>query len=160
MHGDDGQIWESFGGHCVAKPIMDSPKTGKWFLRFRAFHRQNSENFKKFPLVWGGVVVCVLSICEETEMDSQSDTLPVASSPHSSWLSKDDGKASDGPTSLAVLEQVPNTDLGWILTDFLNERRRRKLLGGSGGMLPRYIFWILTPHSFLSWVFFFLESFS
>ena len=119
---------------------MDSPKTGKWFLRFRAFHRQNSENFKKFPLVWGGVVVCVLSICEETEMDSQSDTLPVASSPHSSWLSKDDGKASDGPTCVAVLEQVPSTDLGWIPTDFLNERRRLKLLGGSGGMLPRYIF--------------------
>ena len=59
---------------------------------------------------------------------------------HSSWLSKDDGKASDGPTSHAVLEQVPSTDLGWILTDFLNERRRRKLIGGSGGMIPRYIF--------------------
>ena len=58
---------------------------------------------------------------------------------HSSWLSKDDGKASDGPTSLAVLEQVPSADLGWILTEFLNERRRPKLIGGSGGMLPRYI---------------------
>ena len=64
---------------------------------------------------------------------------------YSSWLSKDDGKASDGPTSHAVLEQVPSTDLGWIPTDFLNERRRRKLIGGSGGMLPRYIFRILTP---------------
>ena len=32
-------------------------------------------------------------------------------------------------------------DLGQILTDFLNERRRRKLLAGSGGGLPLEIFW-------------------
>ena len=30
--------------------------------------------------------------------------------------------------------------LGTILTVFLNERQRRKLLGGSGGMHPRKIF--------------------
>ena len=59
-------------------------------------------------------------------------TLPA----HSSWLSKDDGKASDSPTSHAVLEQVPSTDLGWILTDFLNERRRCKLIEGLGACFP------------------------
>jgi len=46
------------------------------------------------------------------------------------------GIASDGPTCQTILEQVPSVDLGYILTDFLNERRRRKLLGGSGDMLP------------------------
>ena len=36
-------------------------------------------------------------------------------------------------------------DLGKMLTDLLqNERRRRKLIGGSGNMLPREIFSILT----------------
>ena len=34
----------------------------------------------------------------------------------------------------------PGADLGEVLTDFLNERRRRKLLGGSGGMLPPELF--------------------
>ena len=30
MHGDDGQIWETFGGHFFAKPSMDPPNTRKW----------------------------------------------------------------------------------------------------------------------------------
>ena len=45
------------------------------------------------------------------------------------------GIASEGPTCHTILEQVPGVDLGYILTDFLNESRRRKLLveGGGGG---------------------------
>ena len=39
-------------------------------------------------------------------------------------------------------------DLGQILTDFLNEHRRRKLLAGSGGRLPLEIF--LDFYSFKS----------
>ena len=44
------------------------------------------------------------------------------------------GIASEGPTCHTILEQVPGVDLGYILTDFLNESRRRKLLveGGWG----------------------------
>ena len=67
---------------------------------------------------------------------------------HSSWLSKDDGQASDGPTSHAVLEQVPSTDLGWILTDFLNERRRRKLIGGLGAWFPGTFFFYFNSLKF------------
>ena len=43
-------------------------------------------------------------------------------------------------------------DLGLILTDFLNERRRRKLLGGSGARPNGKFFSILTSQSLLSWV--------
>ena len=44
------------------------------------------------------------------------------------------------------LEIMPSTgtDLWQILTNFLNERQRRKSLGGSGRMLPMGIFSILT----------------
>ena len=42
-------------------------------------------------------------------------------------------------------------DLESILTDFLNKQRKSKLLGGSRGMLPQEIFWILTTQSPLSW---------
>ena len=38
-----------------------------------------------------------------------------------------------------------------ILTNFLNKQRKSKLLGGSRGMLPQEIFWILTTQSPLSW---------
>ena len=51
------------------------------------------------------------------------------------------GRVSDGPTSHAILEQVPGADLEYILTDFLKERLlRRMLLGGSGRDAPREIF--------------------
>ena len=43
-------------------------------------------------------------------------------------------------------------DLGLILTDFLNERRKRKLLGGSGARPNGKFFSILTSQSPLSWV--------
>ena len=43
-------------------------------------------------------------------------------------------------------------DLGLILTDFLNERRRRKLLGGPGACPNGKFFSILTSQSPLSWV--------
>ena len=43
-------------------------------------------------------------------------------------------------------------DLGQILSDFQNERQRCKSLGGSGGMLPMGILFILTSQSPLSWV--------
>ena len=43
-------------------------------------------------------------------------------------------------------------DLGLILTDFLNERRRRKLLGGSGARPNGKFSSILTSQSLLSWV--------
>ena len=33
-------------------------------------------------------------------------------------------------------------DLGSILTDFLNERQRRKVVKGFGDMLPQEIFWV------------------
>ena len=55
------------------------------------------------------------------------------------------GIASDGPTSHAILEQVPGVDHGNILTDFLNERRGRKLLAGSGGCSPGKGFGFFTP---------------
>ena len=65
------------------------------------------------------------------------------------------GRVSNGPTSHAVLQQVPGADLEYILTDFLKERLlRRTLLVGSGIMLPREIFWIFyslkPPHSWVS----------
>lgn len=43
---------------------------------------------------------------------------------------------------MTLLMQVPGVDLGYILTDFITERPRRKLLGGCAGMFPREIFWI------------------
>ena len=51
---------------------------------------------------------------------------------------------------------VIGTDLGLIVTDFLNDRQRCILLGKGGGgeirgMHPREIVWILTPQSHLSW---------
>jgi len=56
---------------------------------------------------------------------------------------KTTGRVSDGPTSHAILGQVPGADLEYILTDFLKERLlRRTLLGGSrrdappGNFLP------------------------
>ena len=61
------------------------------------------------------------------------------------------GRVSDGPTSHAVLEEVPGGDLEHILTDFIKECRRRTLLGGTGGQLHREAFWIFyslkSPHS-------------
>ena len=47
--------------------------------------------------------------------------------------------------------QKAGTDLEWILTDFL-------LLGRSRDMLPREMFWILTPQSPLSWVYWSLRQ--
>ena len=46
------------------------------------------------------------------------------------------GRVSDGPTSYAVLQQVPAEDLEHILKDFIKERLRRTHLGGSGGHAP------------------------
>ena len=46
------------------------------------------------------------------------------------------GRVSDGPTSYAVLQQVPGANLEHILTDFIKERLRCKHLGGSGGHAP------------------------
>ena len=46
------------------------------------------------------------------------------------------GKVSDGPTSYAVLQQVPGGDLEHILTDFIKERLRHTHLGGPGGHAP------------------------
>ena len=43
-------------------------------------------------------------------------------------------------------------ELGLILTDFLNERRRRKLLGGPGACPNGKCFSILTSQGLLSWV--------
>ena len=55
------------------------------------------------------------------------------------------GSVSDGPTSHAILKQVPGADLEYILTDFPKERLlRRTLLGGSGRDAPREFFEILT----------------
>ena len=48
--------------------------------------------------------------------------------------------------------QKTAADLESILTDFLNKQQKSKLLGGSRGMLPQEIFWILTTQSPLSWV--------
>ena len=46
---------------------------------------------------------------------------------------------------------VIGTDLGLIVTDFLNDRRRCMLLGGGGGgVQEQEIVWILTPQSRLS----------
>ena len=50
---------------------------------------------------------------------------------------------------------VTATDLGLIVTDFLNDRRRCMLLGeggggGLGGVQGQEIVWILTPQSRLS----------
>ena len=48
---------------------------------------------------------------------------------------------------------VTATDLGLIVTDFLNDRRRCMLLGeggGVGGVQGQEIVWILTPQSRLS----------
>ena len=55
------------------------------------------------------------------------------------------------PTSHAILGQVPGVDLGYILTDFLNKRRRRKLLGGVGAAPPG-MFEFFTLQRLLSWV--------
>ena len=65
------------------------------------------------------------------------------------------GRVSDGPIFRAILEQVPGTDLEYILTDFLKERLlRRTLLGGSGWDAPREIFEIFHslehPHFWVS----------
>ena len=64
------------------------------------------------------------------------------------------GKVSDGPTSYAVLQQVPGAELEHILTDFIKERLGRTHLGGSGGHVPPGNFWIFyslkPPHSWVS----------
>ena len=60
------------------------------------------------------------------------------------------GRVSDGPTSHAILEQVPGADLGYILTDFLKERLlRRMLLGESGRDAPGKFLKLFTPSSSL-----------
>ena len=67
-------------------------------------------------------------------------TLPVASSGSFIEIVPDfwkmTGKASDGSTSYAVLQQVPGANLEHILTDFIKERLRCKHLVGSGGHAP------------------------
>ena len=64
------------------------------------------------------------------------------------------GKVSDGPTSYAVLQQVPGANLEHILTDFIKERLRCTHLGGSGVYAPPRNFWIFyslkPPHSWVS----------
>ena len=69
------------------------------------------------------------------------------------------GRVSDGPTFHAILEQVPGTDLEYIVTDFLKERLlRRTLLVGSGRDAPPGNFWIFfslelpTPSFLAFWV--------
>ena len=52
-----------------------------------------------------------------------------------------------------VFFRMAVADLGQILTDFLNERRRRKVLGEVwGACTPGNFFWILNPLSYPSWV--------
>ena len=60
------------------------------------------------------------------------------------------GRVSNGPTSHAVLQEVPGADLEYILTDFLKERLlRRMLLGSLEGMLPGKVLKCFTPSSSL-----------
>ena len=131
MHGDDGQIWESFDGHCVAKPSMDSPNTGNDFSASVLSIDKTVRIFRS-SLSFGKEMLsaCCLSVRRPRWIHNPTRFLTLLA--HCTWLSKDDGKASDSPTSHAVLEQVPSTGLGWIPTDFLKERRRRKLMGGLG----------------------------
>ena len=149
MHGDDGQIWESFDGHCVAKPSMDSPNTGNDFSA-SVFSIDKTVRIFRSSLSFGKEMLsaCCLSVRRPRWIHNPTRFLTLPA--HCTWLSKDEGKASDSPTSHAVLEQVPSTGLGWIPTDFLNERRRRKLMGVWGHASPVH-FWILTPSSSLSW---------
>ena len=44
VHGDESQIWESFGGHCVTKPSMDPPYTRH---RLCVPQRQNPSRLEK-----------------------------------------------------------------------------------------------------------------
>ena len=44
-----------------------------------------------------------------------------------------------GWSKVGISELVPGADLGSILTDFLNERRRCKVVRGFGDMLPQEI---------------------
>ena len=88
----------------------------------------------------------------------QNPTLPVASSGSFIEIVPDfwkmTGKVSDGPTSYAVLQQVPGGDLEHIPTDFIKERLRHIHLGGSGRHVPPGNFWIFyslkPPHSWVS----------
>ena len=47
-----------------------------------------------------------------------------------------------GWSKVGISELVPGADLGLILTDFLNEQRRRKVVRGFGDMLPQEISWV------------------
>ena len=133
MAGGDGQIWGSFRGHCVAKPSMDPPHRRNWPLHLCAFQRQYGENFSPFP-TFGKKMLSAWPRW------IHNPTLPVASSGSFIEIVPDfwkmTGRVSDGPTSYAVLQQVPGADLEHILTDFIKERLRRTHLGGSGGHAP------------------------
>ena len=47
-----------------------------------------------------------------------------------------------GWSKAGISELVPGADLGSILTDFLDERRRRKVVRAFGDMLPQEISWV------------------
>ena len=151
MASDDGQIWESFHGHCIAKPSMDLPNRIKWPLHLRTFQRQNGRIFSR-SLTFGKKVLSAWPRW------IQNPPLPVASSGPFIEIVPDfwkmTGKVSDGPTSYAILQQVLAADLEPILTDFIKERLRHTHLGGSGGHAPPGNFWIFyslkPPHSWVS----------
>ena len=130
---DDGQIWESFRGYCVAKRSIDPPNTKKWTLHPSLLSRgKTARNFSR-TLTFGKML-------SAWPRWIQNPTLPVASSGSFIEIVPDfwkmTGKVSDGPTSYAVLQQVPGADLEPILTDFIKERLRRTHLGGSGEHAP------------------------
>ena len=120
MHGDNGQIWESFGGHCVAKPSirMDPPNRRKrphpppcssW-VKQREFLEVLSRLGRR---------CCspVLQTVRTPRWIPRNPTLPDASTGSSSktvHFQKMTAMASDGPTSYAVLEQVPL----WLLQTY------------------------------------------
>ena len=130
---DDGQIWESFRGYCVAKPSIDPPNTKKWPLHPSLLSRGKTARIFSRSLTFGKML-------SAWPRWIQNPTLPVASSGSFIEIVPDfwkmTGKVSDGPTSYAVLQQVPGADLEPILTDFIKERLRRTHLGGSGEHAP------------------------
>ena len=161
MAGDDGQIWESFRGHCVAKPRIDPPNTRKRPLRPSVLSRGKMARIFRRSLTFGKKMLSACYMSVRRPRWIHNTALPVASI--GSFMEtvpdfrKITRRVSDGPTFHAILEQVPDADLEYMLTDFLKERLlRRTLLVGSGRDAPPGNFWtFLLPQapSFLGfWV--------
>ena len=79
MAGDDGQIWESFRGHCVAKSRIDPPNTRKRPLHPSVLSRGKMARIFRRSLTFGKKMLSACYMSVRRPRWIHNTALPVAS---------------------------------------------------------------------------------